>query len=146
MTTLTATVRAPLTADRRYLAAVTFAVFGIIDIVVFGLLAHKGDASFALSQSGSGVQIPLIKVPATPVCFVLGVLSIAIGAVRGTIELSTLYKRLAIGGVLLFFLISLLCWADAGAIPLDLVNIGQGAIASSIPVSHIIHSPPRRIR
>lgn len=134
MTTLTATARAPLTADRRYLAAVTFAVFGVIDIVVFGLLAHKGDASFALSVSGSGVQIPVIRVPATPVCFALGVLSIAIGAGRGTMELSRLCKRLAIGAVLLFFLISLLCWADAGAIPLDLINIGQGAIASSIPL------------
>ncbi len=89
VTTLTATVRAPLTTDRRYLAAGTFAVFGVIDIVVFGLLAHKGDASFALSASGSGVQIPVIRVPADS-----GVLRprrgcrSRSGPARGTMELS----------------------------------------------------------
>ncbi len=134
MTTLTAAVRAPLTADRRYLAAVTFAALGVIDIVVFGLLAHKGDAGFALSQSGSGVQIPVIRVPAAPVCYAVGVLSIALGAVRGTVTLTRTGKRLAIGTVLVLFLIAMFCWADAGAIPLDMLNIGQGTLSASIPL------------
>jgi general nucleoside transport system permease protein len=134
LTTLTAAVRAPLTADRRYLATATFAGLGVIDIVVFGLLAHKGDAGFALSQSGSGIQIPVLRVPAAAVCYVLGALTIGLAAVRGTLEFSRLYKRLAIAGALLFFLIALLCWADAGAIPLNVLNLGQGTLAASIPL------------
>jgi ABC-type uncharacterized transport system permease subunit len=133
LTTLTAAVRAPLTADRKYLATGTFALLGAIDILVFGLLAHKGDAGFVLSQAGT-ISIPVIKVPAGPVCYVLGALTIGIAAVRGTLNLSQNQKRLAIAGALVFFLIALLCWADAGAIPLSVLNLGQGTLSASIPL------------
>lgn len=134
LTTLTAAVRAPLTADRKYLATGTFAALGVIDIVVFGLLAHKGDAGFALTAGGGGIQIPVIRVPAAEVCYVLGALTIALAAVRGTMPLTRLQRRLAIAGVLVFFLIALLCWADAGAIPLSVTNLGQGTLSASIPL------------
>ena len=49
MTTLVGTVRAPVSISRRYLAAGTFIVLGLIDIFVFGFFAHSGDARFALS-------------------------------------------------------------------------------------------------
>src|SRR5215469_2948206 len=136
VTALATAVRAPLTVDRRYLAAVTFGVLGLIDIVVFGLLAlrHSGDASFNLSPAGSGVQIPTIRVAAGSACFALGVVSLGLGALRGFMPLSRRSKRLAIASVLLCFVISLLCWADAGAIPLNLVNILQGTLIASIPL------------
>ena len=38
---------APISPWRRWLGPVGFAVFGLIDILVFGLFAHKGDATFA---------------------------------------------------------------------------------------------------
>ena len=115
VTTLTAAVRAPLTAERRHLAGVTFIVIGLINIFVFGVLAHAGDASFELSLASASVKIPVIRVPAAPVCYALGAVAIGLGVLRLTVPFSRLAKRLAIVGVLACFLLSLLCWADAGA-------------------------------
>ena len=134
VTTLTAAVRAPLTAERRHLAGVTFIVIGLINIFVFGVLAHAGDASFELSLASASVKIPVIRVPAAPVCYALGAVAIGLGVLRLTVPFSRLAKRLAIVGVLACFLLSLLCWADAGAIPLNVIIISQGTITESIPL------------
>ena len=95
---------------------------------------HSGDAAFTLSQAGSGIQIPTIRVPAAPVCFALGLVSIGLGVLRATTELSRLARRLSIAAVLLCFVIALLCWADAGAIPLNMIIIAQGTLTASIPL------------
>jgi general nucleoside transport system permease protein len=134
VTTLAAAVRAPLTTERRHLAAVTFGALGLIDILVFGLLAHAGDAGFALSQSGLGISIPIIRVPAAPACYVLGALTLGIGVLRATVPVGQRWKRIAIAGALLCSLLALLCWADAGAIPLNLIIIVQGTWLTSIPL------------
>ena len=134
VTTLTAAVRAPLTAERRHLAGVTFIVIGLINIFVFGVLAHAGDASFELSLASASVKIPVIRVPAALVCYTLGAVAVALGVLRLTVPFSRLAKRLAIAGVLACFLLSLLCWADAGAIPLNVIIIAQGTITESIPL------------
>ena len=76
VTTLTAALRLPMTLSRRYLAAGFFILLGVIDIAVFGLFSHAGDATFQLSISGSGVQIPNITVPAAIVCYVVGAISV----------------------------------------------------------------------
>jgi general nucleoside transport system permease protein len=155
VTALATAIRAPLvTTERRFVAAVTFVLLGLVDILVFGLLAHHGDAGFELSAN-LGVKIPTIRVPAAPVCYVLGAITVAIGVARAipglaetpvvgpvvaplgrlTQPLTTrLGKRLAIGTVMLFFLIALLCWADAGAIPLNVVIIAQGTLVAAIPL------------
>jgi len=134
VTTLAAAVRAPLTTERRHLAAVTFIVIGLINIFVFGLLSHAGDASFELSLTSASVKIPVIRVPAAPVCYALGAVAIGLGVLRATVPFTRLAKRLAITGVLLCFLLSLLCWADAGAIPLNVIIISQGTLTESIPL------------
>jgi simple sugar transport system permease protein len=134
VTTLAAAVRAPLTTERRYLAGVTFIVIGLINIFVFGAFAHAGDASFELSLASASVKIPVIRVPAAPVCYALGAVAIGLGVLRLTVPFSRMAKRLAIAGVLVCFVVSLLCWADAGAIPLNVVIISQGTISASIPL------------
>jgi general nucleoside transport system permease protein len=134
VTTLAAAVRAPLTTERRHLAAVTFIVIGLINIGVFGMLAHAGDAGFELSQAGASVKIPVIRVPAAPVCYALGAVAIGLGVLRVTVPFSRLAKRLAIAGVLVCFLLALLCWADASAIPLNVIIISQGTLTESIPL------------
>jgi general nucleoside transport system permease protein len=134
LTTLAAAVRAPLTTERRHLAAVTFVVIGLINIVVFGMLAHAGDAGFELSQAGASVKIPVIRVPAAPMCYALGTVAIGMGVLRETVPFSRLAKRLAIAGVLVCFLLALLCWADASAIPLNVIIISQGTFTESIPL------------
>ena len=135
LTTVATAVRPPLTTERRrHLAAATFIVIGLINIFVFGVLAHAGDASFELSLASASVKIPVIRVPAAPVCYALGVVAVGLGVLRETVPFSRLAKRLAIAGVLVCFLLSLLCWADAGAIPLNVIIISQGTFTESIPL------------
>jgi general nucleoside transport system permease protein len=141
MTALAAVVtRAPVAVNRRLLAATVFIVFGLADVLLFGLLAHthKGDATFALALPGAPVHVPSIHAPARLVPIVLGVASILIGFARATIGESTLVKRLGIAAVLLFFVISLLCWADtgtwAGGIPVNVVSLLQNTLVASIPL------------
>ena len=78
MTALAAVTRRPgHDQPARYVAAGTFILFGLIDIFLFGLYAHKGDATFVLSAPGASISVPRIHVPAAPVAYVLGAASIA---------------------------------------------------------------------
>jgi general nucleoside transport system permease protein len=135
VTALATAVRAPLTASRRVVSAGAFAAFGLIDILLFGLFAHQGDAVFALSLPTASFQVPSIHAPAAPLAYVLGAASIAIGAWRASADPGQGIKRLSIAAVLFFFVVSLLCWADAGnAIPLNLVDLLQNTLLGSIPI------------
>jgi general nucleoside transport system permease protein len=135
VTTLAAAVRAPLTTERRPAAAATFILLGLINICVFGLLTHHGDASFDFSQPGLGVKIPVIRIPAAPTCFVLGAISIGLGVARATVPFGQRGKRLALAAVLLCLLVSVLCWADAGEIAINVINLVQGTLVTSIPLT-----------
>jgi general nucleoside transport system permease protein len=138
MTALATVTRAPVTINRKYLAAAVVAVFGLADILLFGLFAHKGDAGFALALPGASVHVPTIHAAAGPTAIVLGVLTLLIGAARVAIDESVLFKRLSLGAVLLFFVISLLCWSDTGSwangIPVNVVSLLQNTLTSSIPL------------
>jgi len=140
-------VRTPRTVSRQYVAAATFAAFGIVDIVL-GTVAHAGDALFTLSLSGSGVQIPAIHAAAAPVCFALGAVSIVLGLVRAAddtpalavplsavLPLSRRVKRVAMAIVVFCLVLSVLCWTGAGnTTALNVVSLFQGAIEASIPL------------
>jgi general nucleoside transport system permease protein len=135
MTTVTASISLRASESRRLLAAGTFILLGLIDIVIFGLFSHPGHATFELSNSGSGVQIPAVHVPAALICYVVGAISVALGIWRWVVEPGRIAKRVAIGVVLVCFLIALLCWADAGdSTAVNLVNLMQQSFAQSIPI------------
>jgi general nucleoside transport system permease protein len=135
MTTAAAALRVRATESRRQVAAGTFILLGVADILVFGLFSASGDATFQLSNTGSGVQIPNIQVPAALVCYIVGAISIGIGIWRWLADLTRIQKRVAIAVVLLCLLIALLCWADAGdATGVNLVNLMQQSFAASIPL------------
>ncbi len=135
MTALATTAGAPVTVNRRLVAAGSFILFGLIDILVFGVFSHQGDATFALSLPTASVHVPSIHAPAALVCYVLGAASIALGIWRAVANPGPQARRLSIAAVLLFFIISLLCWADAGsAIPLNMVNLLQNTLTGSIPL------------
>jgi general nucleoside transport system permease protein len=72
------------------------------------------------------------------VSYVLGAVSILLGVTRATVEESRLFNRLSIGLVLLFFVVSLLCWSDTGTwangIPVNVVSLLQNTLTSSIPL------------
>jgi general nucleoside transport system permease protein len=135
VTVMTAVVRAPASVNRRYVAVGSFILFGLVDIFLFGLFAKAGDAVFAFAASGTVASVPSIHAPAAQVCYALGAASIVIAALRATVDVSPVVKRLSIGLVLLFFVISLLCWAYAGSvIPLNVVNLLQSTMNLSIPL------------
>jgi hypothetical protein len=64
MTGLATVVRIPQTVNRRLVAAVSFAVLGLVDILVLGHFSHAGDATFALSLPGASVTVSSLHVPA----------------------------------------------------------------------------------
>lgn len=140
MTALTAAITRPhrIAVSRRALAAGTLAVFGVADVLIFGLFAHRGDAAFALSLSGAKVVVPTIRVPAGPLAYVLGIASLLIAAARATVLASAVLRRIGIGAVLLFFVLSLLAWSDTGSwahhIPVNVVALLQNTLAGSIPL------------
>jgi len=134
MTALGAAAR--VSGNRRYLAAGVFTALGVIDIVVFGVHAQPGDAVFALSLPGNGVQIPSIHVAAAPACYLLGAISIGVGVLRAVAEPGRRGRRLTIAVAVLCFLLALLCWADAansvGSV--NLIDLLQGSVIAAIPL------------
>jgi simple sugar transport system permease protein len=135
-TTLVAPVRVQVPVSRRYLAAGTFILLGLIDVFVFGLFAHRGDAVFALSLPGAKPHVPSIRVPGGITAYVVGVISIAMGITRIVVDLSRRGKRITIAVALLCFLIALLAWADAGNSvgALQVIDLLQGTLTASIPL------------
>ena len=126
---------APSSTFRRWLAPATFLVFGLIDIFVFGLNAHKGDVTFAFSQEFAKVTVPNLTLPAAATCYVCGAITIAIAAVRAFVPLNVALRRVAIGLVSFLLVVALLCWAGAGlTTPINVVNMMQGTLAGSIPI------------
>src|SRR5262249_2064495 len=117
-----------------------FIVLGLIDIFVFGLFAHSGDAVFALSLPGATPKLPAIHVPGALTAYVLGAISIGLGILRAVVDLPRWGTRLTIAIVLLCFLLSvllsLLAWADAGSSvgPLQVIDLLQGTLTASIPL------------
>ena len=86
-TTLVTPVRTPVSINRRYLAAGTFILLGLIDIFAFGLFAHHGDAVFALSLPGATPKLPGIHVPGALTAYILGAISIGLGILRAVVDL-----------------------------------------------------------
>ncbi|HEY3955647.1 MAG TPA: ABC transporter permease [Streptosporangiaceae bacterium] len=138
MTALATTLRAPVTINRRYVTGAVFVLFGLVNILVFGQFAHKGDAGFQFALPGTTGNPPVLHVPAGPACFVLGALTILIGLGRVAFEQPVWLRRLGIGAVLLFFTLSLLMWSDVGTwandIPINVVSLLQATLAGSIPL------------
>jgi general nucleoside transport system permease protein len=134
VTALTSTFRSSVAVHRTLLAAGTFVVLGLGDIFL-GLVAHRGDAAFQFSLFGASVQIPVLHVPAAPVAYVFGAASIVIGVIRAVADLGKVARRISLTAVLIFFVVALLCWAGATAtVPLNVVNLLQGTMTTSIPL------------
>jgi ABC-type uncharacterized transport system permease subunit len=123
----------------RFAAPLTYAVFGLIDILVFGVHAH-GDATFSFTPEFAKVTVPNLSLPAAVTCYLCGALSIALAVLRlldvlGVIRLGRVWRRVIIGVVLFLFIIALLCWADGGqSIPFGVVNLLSGTLNDSIPI------------
>ncbi len=133
--TVLAAGAAPGSALRRWLAPAAFLFFGLIDMLVLGLFSHKGDATFAFSQPFAKVTVPNLTLPAAVTCYVCGGVSIALAVLRAFLPFSKAWRRAAMALVAFLFIVSLLCWADAGlTTAFNMVNLLQGTFAGSIPI------------
>jgi simple sugar transport system permease protein len=139
---------------RRLAAPVTFAIFGLVDILVFGVHAH-GSVTFSFTPEFAKVSVPNLVLPAAATCYVLGGISIVLAAARllsalgtvslGTVSLGTVSigrgargrvaRRMTIGVVIFAFVVSLIAWASGGqSIPFNVVNLLSGTLNVSIPI------------
>jgi general nucleoside transport system permease protein len=126
---------APVSAFRRWLAPATFLLFGLINIFVLGRFSHPGDATFAFSQPFAKVTVPNLTLPAATTCYVCGAITIAIAAARAFLPMGVVLRRVCLAVVVFLFIVSLLCWSDAGqATAFNIVNLLQGTLAGSIPI------------
>jgi simple sugar transport system permease protein len=121
---------------RRWLGPAAFVLFGLVDLLVLGLYAHKGDAVFAFSQPFAKVSVPNLSLPAAVTCYVCGGITLALAVVRTLLpSRAAAWRRATIGVVVFLFVVSLLCWADAGlATGFNVVNLLQGTLNQSIPI------------
>jgi general nucleoside transport system permease protein len=123
----------------RFASAITYAVFGLVNILVFGLHAH-GSATFSFTPEFAKVTVPNLSLAAAATCYVCGAISLALAVVRvldvlGVIRLGRVWRRVIVGVVLFLFIIALLAWSDGGqSIAFNIVNLLSGTLDDSIPI------------
>ena len=122
-----------------FAAPITYAVFGLVDILVLGRRAH-GSATFSFTQEFAKVTIPNLTLPAAATCYVCGALTLLLAALRlldvlGTVRLARVWRRVVVGVVLFLFIVALIAWASGGqTIPFNVVNLLSGTLNISIPI------------
>jgi ABC-type uncharacterized transport system permease subunit len=123
----------------RFAAPIAFAVFGLADILVFGLHAH-GSASFGFTPEFAKVTVPNLVLSGAGTAYFCGAVSLLLAALRflsvlGRVPLGRLALRVVVGLVLFLFVVALIAWADAGqAISFNVVNLLSGSLDDSIPI------------
>jgi simple sugar transport system permease protein len=123
----------------RFAAPVTFALFGLVDILVFGAHAH-GSATFSFTPEFAKVTLPNLVLSGPGAAIASGALSLVLAVVRfltalGRLSLTRTVHRVMLGLVLFFFIIALLAWSDAGqSIAVNVVNLLSGTLHDSIPI------------
>ena len=124
---------------RGHAAPVTYLVFGLIDILVFGVHAH-GSVAFSFTPEFAKVTVPNLSLPAAATCYFCGAVTLALAAARllsvlGVVKLGRVPRRVIIGAVLFLFVIALLAWASGGqSIPFSVINLLSGTLSDSIPI------------
>lgn len=132
-TTLIA-ARRGFTLERRLVVGALLVVLGVLDALVFGSLAPTGDAVFTFTPAGATVSVPDLSIAPHVVGWVLGGVSCVLGALYAGLKLRTLVRRLLAAACTFAFVVSFLCWADAGRIPLPFVSLMSTTVNSSIPL------------
>ena len=125
---------APVSPFRRWLAPAAFALFGLVDILAFGLGSHNGDATFQFKQGSASV--PDLTLPAKETCYAAGALTLVLAVVRVALpRLSLAWRRVTVVVVVFCLVIALLAWSDAGnSTPFNVTNLLSGTINLSIPL------------
>jgi ABC-type uncharacterized transport system permease subunit len=119
--------------DKQLVAGTVLALLGVIDLVLFGLAGHSGTASFGMSLGGASVHVPNLSLPARGTPVVAGIISVVLGAVRIRLDLSPAVRRTVLGVTIGLFIVSFLCWADAGK-TMSFVGLLESTATRSIPI------------
>ena len=122
---------------RRFAPPLTFAAFGLVDILVLGGYSHHGDATFAFSLAFAKVTVPDLTLPAAATCYLTGALTLLAAVLRALPPLAAraVWRRVLLGIVLFLFVVAMMCWADAGqTTAFNVVNLLQGTLSQSIPI------------
>ena len=123
----------------RFAAPITYAVFGLVDILVLGLRAH-GSATFSFTPQFAKVTVPNLTVPAAATCYLCGALTLVLAVARlldvlGIVRLGRAWRRVIVGVVFFLFIVALIAWAAGGqTIPFNVVNLLSGTLNVSIPI------------
>lgn len=123
----------------RFAAPIAFAVFGLVDILVFGLHAH-GSATFGFTPEFAKVTVPNLVLPGAGTAYFCGAVSLLLAFLRllsvlGLLSLGRAALRVVVGLVLFLFVIALIAWSDAGqSIGFNVVNLMSGSLDDSIPI------------
>jgi simple sugar transport system permease protein len=123
----------------RFAAPITYAALGLADILLLGTNA-RGDATYAFTPEFAKASVPDLTLPGDITCYVCGAVTLLLAVLRllsvhGRVRIGRVARRVMIGLVLFFFVVSLLAWADAGqSIPFNVVNLLSGTLDDSIPI------------
>ena len=140
-TTLTTSPAAPETAApvvvvrRSWKAPISFAVFSVIAIVVFGFFGESGEeSSFGLSLPGDRFELDAVSVPSRATGFMLGL--VCLGLTFWAYWLVSRYRKVPVWLSALFgvvFMLGFLVWAIAGN-EISLVGLLKGSLFLAVPL------------
>jgi len=127
-------MRRSITVERRVVMGGLLFLLGLVDALVFGYLAPKGHAVFTFTPTGAAVRVPNLSITPRPVDIGLGVVSCVLGGLYAALDMMTVARRIVATVCALALLVSFLCWAGAGRIPLPFVSLLATTVNSSIPL------------
>src|SRR3954469_1339666 len=127
--------RAPVSRAQRLGAGISLIVIGLITIWRFGIDGHHNqDASIQLGATGAA-HVPHFTVPASPVAWVCGVVTVLLGLVWLAVPRRRWFG-LVMGLGLGLFVVALICWlASASSFAfVDVVGLLTSTINLAVPL------------
>lgn len=120
---------------RSWKTPIAFAVFGLVALLVFGIVGASGETStFGISTRDDALQIDPVGVPSQPVALALAVLCLAIAAYSAVLVRQA--RKVPVWLTVSFgvaFVLAFLVWAVAGE-QISFTGLLQGALALSVPL------------
>jgi len=134
MTAITAVIPQRATLERRRAIGFVLVALGLIEIFIFAFHAGIGDAVFTFTLYGASVNVPNLTLAPGPVSEGIGALTIVLGLVYAGLDLAKVRRRLVVAVAIVGFVVSFLCWSDAGRVPLPFTSLMQATMLASIPL------------
>ncbi|HEX3222637.1 MAG TPA: ABC transporter permease [Nocardioides sp.] len=128
-------VRAPVSRAQRLGAGITLIVLGLLTIWRFGINGHHHQDATIRFGALNAEHVPSFTVPAVPVAWVAGVLTVLLG-VAWLLWARRRWFGLFMGAGIGLFVVALLCWlASASSFAfVDVVGLLTSAIALAVPL------------